>query len=202
MLNAKNNFDLSFQRIRRLDAFYLHLVNVLHIPAADLEDILRSEIVYAVSSLDRLIHDVVKRGMIAIYEGRRTPTIAYQNYELSISQHANIDAAGSGLSSAIFNGIIENKHGHLTFQTPDKIKDALNLIWNEQYKWQRIASVMGQTEDVVKTTLNNIVIRRNQIAHEMDLDLLTSTPQTITYPLAKTMVDFIEVVGNTIYGLL
>ncbi len=103
---------------------------------------------------------------------------------------------------AIFRSIVERKHSYETFQSPDKIREALSLIWNEQHKWQKIAQSIGRPENVVKTELNNIVIRRNQIVHEMDIDLSTGTTQPISHATTKQIVDFIKLLGDVIYSLM
>ena len=54
MLRAKTRFDDSFKRIRNQDSIYKHLVSTLHFPEKDISDMLRSEVVYAVSSFDSL----------------------------------------------------------------------------------------------------------------------------------------------------
>lgn len=205
MVRAKVQFDDSFLRISRIDSLYLHAVHVIGLPPIELEDLLRSEIVYAVSALDRMIHELVKIGMVNIFIGARPITTAYIGFQLTLGQHQEVNAIsapGVPPGEMVFRGIIEHKHSFQTFQDPTKIKEALNYIWNESFKWQKIAARMGSTETVVRETLNNIVIRRNQIAHEMDLDLATGTIQPISHADTISSVAFIKNVGHAIYDLV
>ena len=102
----------------------------------------------------------------------------------------------------IFENTIANNHKHLSFQEPDKVSAALSLIWIEDYKWQKIATCLGRSESNVKTELKNIVIRRNQIVHEADVDLMTGLVQNIIHTDVQVSVDFIEALGNCIYSLI
>lgn len=202
MLNAKLIFDQNFIRIGQIDAIYIHSVHDLGLTHEDVADLLRSEVVYAISAIDRLVHELVKKGMVSIFLGARPITNSYSNFQLTLSQHNEIRTPGPIPPEAVFQSIIELKHGYLAFQDPDKMKEALNFIWNEQFKWQKIAAELGSNETTVKQTLNNIVIRRNQIVHEMDLNLSTGVLQPLSYADSRTMVDFIQNLGNAIYNLV
>lgn len=203
MLRAKTRFDDSFKRIRNQDSIYKHLVSTLHFPEKDISDMLRSEVVYAVSSFDRFIHDIVKQGMVDIFMGNRPITGSYSNFSISLNQLQSIRIAGSiPPPQSIFENIIIEKHKHLSFQEPNKVSEALSLIWNENYKWQKIAICMGMTENDLKTELKNIVIRRNQIVHEGDLNVMTGQLQDIHYSDTLISVDFIEKLGNCIFSLI
>lgn len=60
MLRAKQIFDNGIVRVRNIDSVFLHLTGHLGFTPIDVSDLLRSEIVYSLSSFDRLIHDLVK----------------------------------------------------------------------------------------------------------------------------------------------
>jgi hypothetical protein len=57
-------------------------------------------------------------------------------------------------------------------------------------------------EEDVKVTLKNIVIRRNQIVHESDLELSTGTLQIIQHIDVTESLSFIRRLGNCIYDLV
>ncbi|MNT18464.1 hypothetical protein D3C72_1536760 [compost metagenome] len=139
--------------------------------------------------------------MVEIFLGTRPITNSYSNFQLTLNQHESIRNPGPIPPEAVFQLIIERKHSFLAFQDPDKMKEALNYIWNEPYKWQKIATAMGSNEVTIKQTLSNIVIRRNQIVHEMDLNLSTGILQPLSYQDTRIMVNFIQNLGNTIYAL-
>lgn len=203
MLQSKQRFDSAIQRIRQLDNLYLHLVNTLHFPSDDVSNILRSEIVYSVSAFDKYIHDIVRQGMVEIYLGSRPATNAYKAFGISLEQFELIKNATSfPPPESIFESTITENHKHLSFQDPDKVSGALSLIWAETHKWQRIATCLGKTESDTKVELKNIVIRRNQIVHEGDIDLLTSNLQPIAHLDAIESVNFINNLATCISTLV
>ncbi|MCM5664199.1 HEPN domain-containing protein [Galbibacter mesophilus] len=202
MLRAKQIFDKGINRVRNIDTLFIHLTTVLGFKPIDVSDLLRSEIVYSLSSFDRLVHDLVKLGMLDSFKGNRTPTNAYKNFSISLNQFDAINNASVPPAAFIFEQTISSAHKHLSFQDPDKVSEALSLIWHENHKWQKIATEMGMTQNNLKTELKNIVIRRNQIVHEGDFDLFTGDIQPIIHSDAKQSVDFIDNLGNTIYDLV
>ena len=64
---------------------------------------------------------------------------------------------------------IRRKHGYLAFQHPDRIADAIRLFSTCEL-WTSVASELNLEVEDVKTQLRLIIDRRNQIAHEADLD--------------------------------
>lgn len=202
MLRAKHIFDEGLIRVRNVDSLFIHLTSRLGFNSSEVSDLLRSEIVYSLSSFDRLIHDLVKVGMIETFQGNRISTNAYKNFNISLNQFDSINNASIPPAEYIFSQTISSNHKHLSFQDPDKVSEALSLIWNENHKWQKIATSMNMNQNNVKTELKNIVIRRNQIVHEGDLDLFTGNLQPIEHIDVLQAVDFIDALGTAIYDLV
>jgi len=88
------------------------------------------------------------------------------------------------------------KHKLLAFQEPDKIAEALSLIWEEEHKWQKIASSLNMSVNDLKS----IVSRRNQIVHEADIDLQTNLRKDIDETDVKEAVEFILKLGESIFN--
>lgn len=202
MLRAKQIFEEGLKRVRNIDSVFVHLSTQLGFKPTDVSDLLRSEIVYSLSSFDRLIHDLVKIGMIETFKGQRVQTNAYRNFGISLRQFDAINSASIPPAEYVFEQTISSSHSHLSFQDPAKVTEALSLIWNENHKWQQIAIKMSMNQNDVKTELKNIVIRRNQIVHEGDFDLFTGSIQPINHPDVVQSVGFIENLGNSIYDLV
>ncbi len=202
MLQAKQLFEEGITRVRSIDVIYLHLVNNLRLPESDVADLLRSEIVYSLSSFDRLMHDLVRLGMIEIFIGARIPTNAYKSFGINLTHFGDLKSTTVPPPEYFFERIIVANHKHLSFQDPDKVSEALSLFWLENHKWQTIATRMGRDQQDLKTELKNIVIRRNQIVHEGDFDLFTNNLEPITHSNTLTMVNFIERLGLEIYDLV
>lgn len=202
MLSAITLFNDSFIRIQKIDSLYTFLTTQQKLKHEDVEDLLRSEIVYAISALDRLIHDLVKFGMVEIFINKRPSTDAYKKFQLPLEQISFMSSTSILPPEAILEQWIINAHKHLAFQEPDKINSALNLISNTQYKWQVIAGNIGLSESDTKTMLKNIVIRRNQIVHESDLDLSTGQIQNLLHADTITSVNFVKDIGTHIYNMV
>ncbi len=198
---AKNRFDKNIGRVKNLDSLYLHFTTTLKIPHNDVADILRSEIMYLISAFDKFIHDIVRQGMVDSFMNNRPKTKAFKNFTISLNQFQSLNNFSSvPPPHIIFENIVTENHKHLSFQTPEKVSDALSLIWNETHKWQKIANCMSLPEDDVRVELKNIVIRRNQIVHESDVDLMTSNIQPISHNDVNESINFIEKLAACIYS--
>src|SRR5690606_2896750 len=93
-----------------------------------------------------------------------------------------------------FEQEIIQKHSYLSFQEPTKISDALSLIWDHPQKWQFLAMATGITpENTLKTRLKTIVVRRNQIVHEADINPETGERNEINKADTDNVSDFIRV---------
>lgn len=202
MLKAKRIFDEGINRVKSIDSLFIHLSTRFGFNSTDISDILRSELVYSLSSFDRLMHDLIKAGMIETFKGQRVSTNAYKNFNISLNQFESINSATVPPAEHIFEMAILLNHKHATFQEPAKVVDGLSLIWNENHKWQNIATLMGRSQDDVRTELKNIVIRRNQIVHEGDFDLFTGSLLAIHHSDVIESVNFINDLGNSIYSLV
>lgn len=203
MLSAKIDFDNSHERVHKIHELYNHLNNELHFQSDFIVDLLRSEIVYIVSALDKFIHDIVKIGILESYNGLRINTPAYNSFSISM---LHINTLANPTSQLTANQILENivieNHKHLSFQDPDKIAQALSLIWLENHKWQKIADYVNMDQNNLKIELRNIVIRRNQIVHEADMNLFTNSIQEIQNIDVQNSITFIVRIVDAIYNLV
>ena len=97
---------------------------------------------------------------------------------------------------------LRNRHGHRSFQNPDRIAEAIRLIADVRL-WEEVARRVGTSASYVRDRLGLIVNRRNQIAHEADMNR--------SYPMARWhidadmvagIVDFIEQIAEAIYDVV
>ena len=201
MQRAFDQFKDNMKYVKELDTLFIHLKDTLHLPN-DLTDILRAEWVYSVSAMDKLIHELVRIGMIEAFQGIRARTSPFTSFGITI------DTLTSILSSTIpppeywFEQKIIERHKTLAFQMPDKIAEALSLIWDEKYKWQKISTEIGISETTLTTQLKAIISRRNQIVHEADLDLLTGTKNIIDKIDIDAVISFIEKLSEAIFNVV
>ena len=135
-------------------------------PAIDASDLLRAQIVLAVSALDFYVHEITVIGMLEVLGGVRPVTPAFEKYRVSVG--AMIAGLPTG-SHDWFEADVRERHSFLSFQQPDKIADAIRLF-SDVKLWSSVSAALGQDEATVKARIRLIVDRRNKIAHEADLD--------------------------------
>lgn len=192
MKNALTQFAENIRQVRELGA--LCAVLQQQVPAMDLSDLLRAQVVMAVSALDHLVHELVRIGMINVAGGVRQPTPAFGAFEVSMNGVLAGNAGGVDWLSAE----IRRKHSWLSFSHPDKIAEACSKICTKKL-WQEVAAEMHADPKDVRQQLELIVDRRNKISHEADID---PTPGAGRWPIDKMLADgavnFVEVVGQAI----
>ncbi len=196
-----NNFRKSLQDTGNLISLFEHCVSHLRLPG-DYSDLLRMSFIYCLSALDKLLHDIIIHEMVEIYTGRRAPTLKFQAENLTLENHVSLTSATIPPAEIIFENIVRNKLGFLSFMDPAKLADGLSLIWAESHKWQTIARDMGRDEQLVKTELRNLFKRRNAIVHEADRDPGNSEKLPMEPGDAKRAQEFIRDLGESIYRLI
>lgn len=182
-------------RIRSLMSIYEYLLEQ-HV-ALDISDILRGCIVLAVSALDAFIHEVIRVGMVQILRGGRKQTPEYQKQKVTFNQ------ISFSPDYAWFDRIILEQHQEKSYQNPKKISEGIKLI-SDIDLWAEISKQLNEPADNVNHKLKLIVDRRNQIAHEADIDRGLAAPirRGIDLLDVKDTVNFIEKLAETIYVIL
>lgn len=183
-------------RVRALHALQGSLQNQLT-AAVDLTDILRAELMMAVSAFDHFVHEMARLGMLESHRGTRPQTDAFKRFQLPISSLG--DMANPAMAEQTLDTIVREKHGYLSFQKPENIADAVRL-YSSVKLWDAIAGECGEDPKVAKAAFQLIIERRNQIAHEADLD--PSYPDQ-RWPIDQVMVenafDRIEKVADALF---
>lgn len=199
MQRAFDQFKDNIKYVKELDALYVHLKDTLHLPS-DLTDLLRAEWVYTVSAMDKLIHELIRIGMIEAFQGRRIRTNKYLSFGVTTNTLTSILSMTVPPPEYWLEQEIIERHKKLSFQKPENISDGLSLIWDENHKWKQLAIAMGTTEGDLTTKLKTIISRRNQIVHEADLDLLSGTRSNIDKADIDDVVHFIEKLSRAIFN--
>lgn len=200
MTNAYSCFRILMQDTKNICTLYNYLSQVVK-PPYDYSDLLRWQWAQSVSALDKLIHDIVRIGMRECFLGNRPITDKFSNFALNFSTYQQLQQNQLS-ASLIFEQYVTAKNKTLSFQDPDKISDGLSYIWSEAHKWHAIAAQMGKPENLVRTELKNIAIRRNQIVHEGDYLVTSASRQAIEKADVDEVIDFIEQLGNAVYTLI
>lgn len=182
MTAARSQFEANVAQARDLVGLAV-AIDVATTAALDTTDLLRYALVSAVGALDHYVHEVVRELMIETALGLRAPTDAFGRF--NISTNAALRAAGGDPPTMWMDEEVRRQHGHLSFQHPDKIADAIRLIW-EKPLWNTISPSLGKAPADLKQELLLVVTRRNQIAHEADRD---PTPPHARWPILTSDVE-------------
>jgi len=125
MLNSLSVFEENIKRAREMGPLYDYLVGKMP-PAMDFDDLLRSQVVYSVSAFDKLIHDVVRIGMIGIFTGIRVQTPKYLSESIPLALHNEMLVATIPPKEFIFAQFVVNKLKTISYQDPKNVSDGLS----------------------------------------------------------------------------
>lgn len=197
---AYKRFETLIEDTKNVKTLYDYFENTMKAPI-DTSDLLRWQWIQCISAFDKFIHDVVRIGMIEIYQGYRVPTPKYATFQIDIQTCSDI--VNTPITAAILlEQKIILKHSFCAFQEPSKVADALAYIWNDGDKWGTIAGMVGMTKNDCVTFLKNAVIRRNQIVHEGDYIDMLSKRQDIYEQDVDGVRDYILKIGKAIYDCI
>ena len=201
MHNALSLFRKNIEEAKSLIPVYEYLEISLVTPLS-FDDLLRAQIVYSVSAFDKLMHDLIRIGMVEIFMGNRPTTPQYLTETITISTYSELISPTFLPKELVFEQAIVRKLKTVSYQTPENVAKGLSYIWNESQKWQRIASNMAMDTETVKTELKLIVDQRNRIVHEADINPLTNQKYSITKSDSQSVTDFLQKTGEAIYMLV
>jgi hypothetical protein len=182
MKPAHSQFLANMSRARDLRAPFVAL-KATTAGALDLSDILRASIVSAISAFDAFIHEIVRIGMLEIYQNSRPKTVAFGRF--TVLMDTLLLGVTTPGSTQWLADEIRRQHGWLSFQQPDKVADAIRLFCGKEL-WKEVGTRLGIDAKSAKNRLALIVDRRNKIAHEADMD--PSSPGA-RWPIDETLVE-------------
>jgi len=199
MHSAIQHFRANISRVRALGGLY-NAITQMTTQVVDASDLLRAQIVMAVSALDHYIHEITRIGMIEAYNGNRPQTDAFLRFQ--VTMEGAITGLTSGGVSSWFEAEIRERHSYLAFQHPDRIADAIRLFSSSDL-WQSVSTILGLPKQDLKNHLRLIVERRNKIVHEADLDPSFPGTRWPIYPAdAANATDFIEQLCEAIHSVI
>lgn len=193
MSNEKVFFDEQIGSLRSLSSIYQYLQDNANM--MDSDALLRSEYVLIVSTFDNYLHNIVRR---KIRENFFASQALPKDFELSIEVCQLIrNEPTESIQQNILDGALRQHLEKDSFQSPKSVEYALSLI-QINHVWRNASTIIGDTADNVKNRLALIVKRRNQIAHESDIDPSTSMPRTIDLTTVTECRSFLEKLVNSI----
>ena len=201
MYSALTLFKANIEEAKNLTLLYEYLENSIKSPFS-FDDLLRAQIVYSVSAFDKLMHDVIRIGIMEIFTDKRNPTPKYLAESISTSIYNELISATVPPKEHIFEQAIVKKLKTISYQDPEKVAEGLSYIWEEKQKWQKIALKMAIDDKTAKTTLKLIVDRRNAIVHEADINFLTNHKYSISMTECQSITEFLYRCGEEIVALV
>lgn len=201
MLNARSLFNENIASAKQVGSIFDYLARTVT-SLLSFDDLLRFQIVYSVSAFDKLMHDLVRIGMVEIFTGTRPATPKYGAESISLEIHTNLVAASFPPKQYIFEQALFQKFKHVSYQDPEKVADGLSYIWAEPHKWMRISEKMELLNTEARTKLKLIVDRRNAIVHEADINPVTNSKLIITKIECEETTDFLLKCGISIVDLV
>ena len=167
MQSTLSSFQDNISRVKALHALYIAFSSSVTV-AVDLTDILRAEIVLAASALDHYVHELTWKGMTECWRGARPATDQFKKFRMQVDAAVAI-MSNPTQGTAIFEAEVRGRHAFASFMQPDKIADAVRLF-SDVKLWDDVSHELGISSKDARDSIAVIVNRRNQIAHEADID--------------------------------
>lgn len=202
MNRAYSQYQNNSKSIKELGQLFNLIVENFPLLQTQAEEILRAQFVMIVSALDTYIHDVVRTGMLEIYQSNRTGSKQTDMFSIDFDTLKQIESTTDIQTKlALLEQSIQNKNAKESYQSPKSIEYALNLI-NIDKLWVSISTDMQKKAEDIRKQLALINDRRNKIAHESDRDYLSSGKNPIDKPLVDGTIEFLDKFCESIAKLL
>lgn len=196
--SIEENFNKNMNRIDEKFKIIKELKSKNFTEAAN--DILRSQIVLIMSSMDFYIHEIVKYGIIKIFIGERAGTKKYN--EVLISLDCVKRALGNLEAVDWLEEEITLQHTRKTYMSSKNIEKALFLISDKNFldlSIKKISETTKKDKKNILAKLAEIYQRRNQIAHESDRNPQTGKINDISEELVKEYFNIIKMLIEEIH---
>ncbi|MET9028328.1 hypothetical protein ABZW96_22295 [Nocardia sp. NPDC004168] len=176
--------------------------------AFDVGDLHRAAWVQAVSALDHWLHEEIYSRVRVLADNTSSVPIALQKLPLTLAAVEDIRLGKTLLSAAVVEEV-QRTWSYQALQNPKKIAEALKLVYDDGDLWGKVAKefrlrhhgAVGWTADTIRARHEEILKRRNQIAHEADLDP-TGNRRDITASEASDAIAWIERIALAIAAVI
>lgn len=163
------------------------------------ENMYRIEIVMLIGAMDYYCLEILKTGIIQIYNKERNSTDKYEN--LSIPMKFVAQALGNEESTEWLYSSIMSIYGKMAFQNVDKIHEVIITI-SQKEKWNETATKLNIAKSELQKKITKLCLRRHQIVHKCDIPNDSTTKQSITYNEVEKQTKFISKFINELHKLL
>ena len=192
MQQTIDTFKLNIESVKQLDIIYQYLEQE-NIKNLDLSEILRAEIVLAVSALDHFISDILHIGLVKTFEEEKPLTTAFSKFQVDMKTLVKIvNEPSQKEKSLILGEYIRKFNEGNSYQKPSNIANSLKLLGVNEL-WNKLSGPLSiKNPDEIQKELENIVTQRHKIAHEADFDHLTQKKRPRDKITTFQAVQFIE----------
>ena len=83
MIAPISQFKQNIDRVRNVHIIY-NILNIKTTEVVDVSDVLRAELVLVVSAFDHYVHEVVRQGMLEVFQGKRVETPSFRKFTVSL----------------------------------------------------------------------------------------------------------------------
>jgi hypothetical protein len=184
MSNSLKQFHKNIDSINTIDGIYIYFES--QVKAIDLSEILRAQYVLLVSAFDCYIHDIVREGMLNIFDGKENVNHKYENFLISVKTlNLMLSTGDKDIRRQLLDAEIRKVTTKHSYQAPLNVENALSLIAFKSV-WKSLSAELKMLKDDIPKELSLIVNRRNKIAHEADIDPVTNDKTAID---RQTIID-------------
>lgn len=205
MNQAIDTLKLNIQSVKHIDIVYQYLSNN-NIKTIDLSELLRAEIVLAVSALDNFISDILLFGLVETFEGKRNIDAelsrSFNEFQIDMLTLIQTNSATSKEDkSIILANYIRKVNSKKPYQDPKQIESALLLLGIKQI-WTKLGIELSMKGEDISRELANIAWQRNKIAHEADINFMTQMKRVRDSLTTLQAIEFIEKLCVAIYKIV
>ncbi|MBQ8066573.1 MAG: hypothetical protein IJ200_13080 [Prevotella sp.] len=168
MSKALDIYKKSISSTHSLSEMYAYMEK--QVVPFDIMNLLRAEYVMIVSAFDTYFHNCVLLQMLEMFGGSKNKSKGFENFEIPLSTICAILEDDNPITrTGLLQNAIRKINENDSFQGPQSIEYATSLMGLKGI-WKRLSEELGLSCDSIKTELSLIIRRRNQIAHESDID--------------------------------
>jgi restriction system protein len=204
------NLQRNLNYARSLATAGQHLAQ-LDVRSFEVDDVFRAAWVQSVAALDHWVRQEVRYRMLRLagQPGGAKPD-GFAAFPMTLGLLEDVQHGRRSLADAIDQQLRDTR-SHLTYQHPDKIKEAFSLVSDVKDFWNGVAKTLteGSGDGVavsgtdLRKQLREIVHRRNKIAHEYDEDPANPpAKRAIDAATATQIIDWIEQAAAAIVEVL
>lgn len=176
MTNAFAKFESNIASAAILERIYEYLSKKT-LPFEP-DELLRAEYVMVVSAFDCYVHDYVRERMVNAFKTPSLMADKTREYKVSLGVMIDIMNESNPISQMqLLENAIKKAESAYSYQSSTSVEHVLGLVGFKKIWTAMYGSPIGGTK---KSQLDVVVRRRNQIAHEADMNYATNTKNAIT----------------------